>query len=598
MEIITNNARIMMSETEVNAREQSKNKNRGFSLLSPDAGTGEVFQLEEQTVKDLELEKLFEFITPIIVIRTFRFDAVREILSKPCLDGRAIRYRQDIFETLVGYPELLTAFEALLPIIDALNFFRSTRYGEQNPMFKLASHIKELESYIGCIDTLQKAFDSIIEKTGKPLESEGLAWLYADIQKTCSDPVFRHMKQNLPGIAEKFRYMRSITIGINLSEALNPIAATVVSINNEQYTEKSNNIFNKLFLRTDDEYKGITPLHHAPVNQPVSGKQGADAQRDPPFLRMLFNDISDMLKKVCAPLERALTRYARVNTHLFTDLKAELVFYTYGAKFLLTMREHGMPVAKPEVLPSSERVTEIDENFNVVLFIQMLRKGLEGGPQKHLVKNRVSLGEQGRIALITGPNQGGKTVYTQSIGLSQILFQSGMFVPGTKARMSPTDRIFTHFQLEEHMANESGRFADEIKRLAAIMSKITSKSMLLMNESFASTSYVESLFIAKDVLRICRVTGLRVAFSTHFHDLAMQVEEINASIDGKSDLVSLVSVVGDSVIPSSEVVRTFRIVPHAPIGKSYAGEIAYKYGINFDQLYEAFVKRGVIGNGK
>jgi DNA mismatch repair protein MutS len=554
--------------------------------------------LDEQTTKDLELEKLFEFITPIIVIRTFRFDAVKDILTKPCLDERAIKYRQDIFEMLLDYPELLSAFETLLPIIDALNYFRSTRYSDTNPMFKLASHIKELESYIGCMDTLKSAFDSIIEKTGRKLSSDGLAWLYDHIQKTCADPTFMHMKQNLSAIAEKLRYMRSVTIGINLSDSLNPIEATVVSINSEQYSDKSANLFNKLFAHTDDNFRGITPLHHAPVNQPASGRSGSEDHKEHPLLRLLFNDISEISKKLFAPLERALSKYARVNTNLFTDLKAELVFFIYGAKFLLSLKENGMPVTKPEIAPVSERVTEIDENYNVNLFIQMLKKGIDGGPRKNLVKSDVSLGEKGRIALITGPNQGGKTVYTQSIGLSQILFQSGMFVPGTRASMSLTDRLFTHFQLEEHMANESGRFADEVKRLAAIMEKVTSSSMLLMNESFASTSYVESLFIAKDVLRICRVTGLRVAFATHFHDLAMQVEEINAGIVGKSRLVSLVSVVGDSVSPATEVVRTFRIVPHTPIGKSYAGEIAYKYGINFEQLYDSLVKRGIIIEGK
>jgi DNA mismatch repair protein MutS len=568
--------------------------NRNFSLLYPDIDCEEATILDEQTIKDLELDKLFEFITPLHIIRMFRFDAVRDVIVRPSNNDRTIEYRQDIFETLTSFPELLSAFEALLPIIDALNYFRSARYSSPNPLFKLASHIGELESYIGCLDTLKHAFDGIVEKEGRELRSAGLRWLYEHIRRTYEDNNFMHMKQHLPEIASKLREMRSVTIGINLSDSLNPIGATVISINSESFSDKSANLFNRLFAHTDDGYRGITPLRCLPIDQPGKKELFESTPKEQPFLRLLFKDISDMLNKLWIPLEIALSRYARVNTHLFTDLKTDFIFYIYCAKFLMTLRTNGMPITKPEIAPIAERIMQVEENYNVNLFIQMLRKVVEGGPQKHLVKNKVAFDDLGRIELITGPNQGGKTVYTQAIGLTQILFQSGMLVPGTKARISRVDGLFTHFQLEEHMANESGRFADEIKRLATIMGKVTSTSLLLMNESFASTSYVESLFIAKDVLRICRVAGLRVAFATHFHDLAMEVEEINNSIKGESKLISLVSVVGDNILQSNEVIRTFKIIPHVPIGKSYAGEIAFKYGINFEQLYDLLSKRGAI----
>jgi DNA mismatch repair protein MutS len=169
-----------------------------------------------------------------------------------------------------------------------------------------------------------------------------------------------------------------------------------------------------------------------------------------------------------------------------------------------------------------------------------------------------------------------------------------MHVPGCRARISPVDNIFTHFQLEENIANATGRFADEVKRFADCVGRATSESLLLLNESFASTSYVESLFIARDALRALRLLGLRVVFSTHFHDLALEVEAINAEPDGTSRLVSLVSLVDAPVTAESEVVRTFRIVPHPPIGRSYAAEIAYKYGISFEQLREQLKARGAI----
>jgi DNA mismatch repair protein MutS len=165
-------------------------------------------------------------------------------------------------------------------------------------------------------------------------------------------------------------------------------------------------------------------------------------------------------------------------------------------------------------------------------------------------------------------------VYTQGIGLAQVLFQCGLFVPGTRASISPADRIVTHFQIEGNIGNDCGRFADEAKCMEELIDAVSEKSPLLTNESFSSTSYTESLYIAFDIMKITKTIGLRVVFATHFHALATRVDAINEQGEGGSKLTSMVSKVETAHDDPTTIVRMFKIVTGPTTGKSCAREIA------------------------
>ena len=77
--------------------------------------------------------------------------------------------------------------------------------------------------------------------------------------------------------------------------------------------------------------------------------------------------------------------------------------------------------------------------------------------------------------------RGGKTTYTQGIGIAQILAQAGLYVPGTEAEISPVDGIYSHFQIEERIDKGTGRLGDESERLHKIMSFILFLKLTSMN---------------------------------------------------------------------------------------------------------------------
>ena len=214
-----------------------------------------------------------------------------------------------------------------------------------------------------------------------------------------------------------------------------------------------------------------------------------------------------------------------------------------------------------------------------------------------IVTNDVSFGPEGRIIILTGPNQGGKTTYIQGIGLTQVMAQAGLHVPGKNARISPVDGLYSHFPTEEKLEQATGRFGDEANACKEIFTRITRHSLMLLNESLSSTSAGESLYLGQDIVRILRLLGVRAIFSTHLHELAAGVDELNASERGDSRIISMVaSPVHEGV--DGPVQNRFHIVPGPPMGRSYAREIAGRYGVSYEQLRTLLDQRGVLGDSE
>lgn len=124
------------------------------------------------------------------------------------------------------------------------------------------------------------------------------------------------------------------------------------------------------------------------------------------------------------------------------------------------------------------------------------------------------------LVMITGANQGGKSTFLRSVGLAQLMMQSGMYVAATAVRASVCSGLFTHYKREEDATMTSGKLDEELARMSDITGHITAGSILLCNESFASTNEREGSEIARQIIRAMLGAGIRVFFVTHLYDLA------------------------------------------------------------------------------
>ena len=129
------------------------------------------------------------------------------------------------------------------------------------------------------------------------------------------------------------------------------------------------------------------------------------------------------------------------------------------------------------------------------------------------------------LVLATGVSGGGKATFLRAVGLAQVMLQAGMFVAADAFRADLRSSVLTHFPREEDAAMERGRLDEELARLSVLVDAATPHSLVLMDESFASTNEREAAQVAHDVIAALVDSGVRVWFATHLHQYAADLRQ-------------------------------------------------------------------------
>jgi DNA mismatch repair protein MutS len=580
-----------------------QNSNGGdhtISLLHPSPSGTAAKMVSGETIEDLDLDKLAAEFTD----RGSRLSYIKEILFTLETDPEVLSHRQDILEDLLDNPSLEAGFKKLKPLFDGLYNFRSGG-DEDQLLYEVTRRLGELETYIKIIEAVHE----LLEKHKTEIKSAGLHALLAMTAAILNERIIRNLKQELPELLKNVRSIKSVSIGVNLDHRLRPVEATLLSINKKVYDGASGSLMQKLFniKSPKNEWKGIANLHRVPDS--LNGRSAIDSDNSSasvhPLMVPLFRDLAEVLNKVCRPVADALRKYAAVNTAVLFSLSREITFYLGAVHYFRKLITEGFPVCRPRISAAAKREFTIRKLYNPNLAVRLINgdaapgssdgNGRKPAAEKIVFNDSAFEGDK-RIFVLTGPNRGGKTTYMQAVGMTQVLAQAGLFVPGRDAAISPVEDIHTHFPKKEQPDLDAGRFGEEAQRLSALFAEASSRDLILLNESLSNTSHSESLYLCRDLIRIFLLLGARTIFATHLHELAAELEELNRRSSGESRAVSLVSLIkdGGDDRDEAEFRRTFKIVEGPPAGSSYAREIAAHYGITFEQLNEKLKQRGSI----
>jgi DNA mismatch repair protein MutS len=243
----------------------------------------------------------------------------------------------------------------------------------------------------------------------------------------------------------------------------------------------------------------------------------------------------------------------------------EVQLYLGYLQLVERLRKAGLPFCYPEVSAGSSG-TSAEEAFDLALANKLVP---EGG---RIVCNDFRLSEPERILVVTGPNNGGKTTFARMFGQLHHLAALGLLVPGTSARLSLPDRIHTLFEKEEDIETLRGKLDDELVRAREILEHATASSVVVMNESFSSTTLHDAVFLGTEVIRRIVELGSVAVYVTFVDELAALGEET----------VSMVS----QVVPDNPAERTYRLLRRPADGLAYAWAIAQKHGLTYEQLRE------------
>ena len=167
---------------------------------------------------------------------------------------------------------------------------------------------------------------------------------------------------------------------------------------------------------------------------------------------------------------------------------------------------------------------EIVEGRHPVIELQELAAGSD-----RFVPNDLFLDSSTHnIAVLTGPNMGGKSTYLRQAALIVIMAQMGSFVPARAVRLGIVDRVFTRIGASDNVARGRSTFMVEMTETAAILHTATARSLILLDEVGRGTSTYDGLAIAWAAIEYLHArVRAKTLFATHYFELTELAEQLS-----------------------------------------------------------------------
>lgn len=237
----------------------------------------------------------------------------------------------------------------------------------------------------------------------------------------------------------------------------------------------------------------------------------------------------------------------------FAQLRAELGFHVGCLNLHDVLSAKGEPSCMPEAVAGGAAALAVRGLYDLSLSLAL-------GPTRAIGNDVDANGR--RLIVITGANRGGKSTFLRSLGVAQLMMQAGMFVPAMAYRADARRGLFTHFKREEDVTLRSGKLDEELGRMSSLIDQVGPKSLVLLNELFASTNEREGSEIGRQIVRALLESGVKVGYVTHMFELAsgMQAERDDEALFLRAER-----------LPDGQ--RTFRVVEGEPLPTSHGQDI-------------------------
>jgi DNA mismatch repair ATPase MutS len=481
---------------------------------------------EGALVQDLELDTLFN---AMALGDTFLFEVAKAaILSGLTNDPSTILYRQNILKDCLKNPFIVTEiYHIAVGAIERQkkNFWS---YLHTYPSGILHRSIDVLRMFI----TYLKRLRNIADQHAGRFESEGFTTLFEMLRRELADDYFASIQDHL----QQLQFRNGVLISAQLGKG-NKAANYVLRKSRANY---------KLWLL---QILARKPDVHTYFVHPLD-ENGAKA----------LSELNDQGVNLVA---NALSQSTEHILSFFNMLRTELAFYIGCLNLQARLSQKGEPISFPVPVASTERRHSFSGLYDVCLSLNL---------EKRIVGNAVNADNKD-LVIITGANQGGKSTFLRSIGLSQLMMQSGMFAPAESFSSNVCDGLFTHYKREEDAAIKSGKLDEELSRMSDIVDNLTSSTMVLFNESFAATNEREGSEIATQITSALLEKCIKIFFVTHLYQFAHGL--FDRKMEGAVFLRAERQMDGG---------RTFKLVEGEPLQTSYGQDL---YNVIFEGQKDA-----------
>lgn len=259
-------------------------------------------------------------------------------------------------------------------------------------------------------------------------------------------------------------------------------------------------------------------------------------------------EVNRILRELCAQIRP----YAPALKEVFHTL-TYLDFVKAKAEFAVVLN-----ACLPEIRDGFD--LKVVEAYHPLLFLQNRRTG------KPTIPLTVDLNEQDRIIVISGPNAGGKTISLKTIGLLQLMLQSGLLIPVKETSCYCFfEKILIDIGDTQSIENELSTYSAKLKSMTAILNEINESTLVLMDEFGSGTDPELGSAIAEAVLESLVNARTKGIITSHFGDVKLLAEKLKGAVNA-------------SMLFDIETLEPKYILSVGEPGSSYTFEVAERIG--------------------
>ena len=459
---------------------------------------------------------------------------LRDYLFAPCPDVRAIKYRQAVFQDLEA-PAVAGAVrnfgEAMSLVRMRLARAAKSRFDHERERWLLEA----ADLYAATVETLANAL-AVAE-----LRSDGLSAIVDHLMQCLASDRFVRLRSDAGATKEA---LDAVVYRVRVSKG----KVTVSGFRDEpDYGAEILATFER--FRVSDVKP---PVFEAPPAGGLDHVEGA-----------ILAGVAQVHPAAFAALARFAADHANFLDPTIGRFDREVQLFLAFRERIESLAPRGLAFCYPEV----------SDGPGETLALATYDLALAAKPgERTIMPNDLRLRAEERLLVVTGPNQGGKTTFARAIGQLHHLARIGFPVPGTVARVGLVDAIHTHFERSEDLRALAGKLESDLARIHEILTRATRRGLLLMNESFSSTTVDDALFLNELVLHEAGARGMLAVVVTFLDELATLTP-------------TTVSMVG-AVDPMDPAHRTFRFERRPADGLAYAIAIARKHDLTYERVKE------------
>lgn len=299
-----------------------------------------------------------------------------------------------------------------------------------------------------------------------------------------------------------------------------------------------------------------------------SSKTGSIVYIEPRQTEIYSRELSNLLYDEKEEIQRILRELTAFISQ-FADLLKDYQRYITAVDIICAKAKyaHQMNALLPEI--TQERELFLREAYHPLLYLSNAKKGVTTFPQT------IELNDENRIIVISGPNAGGKSITLKTIGLLQLMLQSGMLVPvHHRSKMCLFERILTDIGDNQSIENHLSTYSYRLKNMNYFLKKCNHRTLFLIDEFGTGSDPELGGALAEIFLEEFYHRKAFGVITTHYTNLKMLADELPHTSNA-------------NMLFNDKTLEPIYKLIIGEAGSSFTFEVAQKNGIPFSLINRA-----------